>query len=207
MHQRIPNDISSAAFFIVAALLLKDSDITLTDVGLNPTRLGVVELLKKMGGNIDVQLKEDIYEPSGDICVKFSQLQAIDVTSEDIPFVIDELPVLMIAAACANGRSSIRGAHELRYKETDRIHAMAQGLRTLGVSVDEFEDGIEIEGKVDFIGPNNLEEINSFHDHRVAMSFAVLGLRCKKGVSIISPECANISYPNFYQTLQSFTTS
>ena len=191
----IPADISSAAFFMVAASIVPGSNITLKHVGVNPTRTGIVDVLRQMGASIEYLKPRDIGgEPVADIKVKYVGLQGIDIDPAYVPLAIDEFPVLCIAAACANGITRISGAEELRHKESDRISAMAIGLRALGVELVEHKDGMEITG-----GALQGGEVDSFHDHRIAMSFAIAGAVASG--SVIIDQCENVatSFPNFVE--------
>jgi len=201
VQQMIPNDISSAAFFIVAALILDDSEIVLPNVGLNPTRMGIIKVLQSMGADIEVVITADDYEPIGTITARSSNLTGIDIDPDLIPFIIDELPILMIAASCASGTTTITGAQELRVKETDRIASMARGLTLLNIPITETEDGVIIDGVTNLEGGVT---IDSCHDHRTAMSFAILALKTEKGIDVVNPSCVEISYPNFFQTLEQY---
>ncbi len=191
----VPADISSATFFMVGAAISPESDITLTHVGINPTRIGVINILKLMGANITLT-NEKITggEPVADIRVQYSPLHGITIPEDQVPLAIDEFPALFIAAACAEGTTVLTGAEELRVKESDRIQAMADGLTTLGIDAKSTDDGIIIEGGL--IGSG---EVNSFDDHRIAMSFAIAGLRA--GGTIQINDCANVatSFPNFVE--------
>ena len=195
---RIPGDISSAAFLIVAALLLPDSDLIVKQVGLNPTRIGLIQILKSMGANINFEVTEDKGEPLGNIRVRSSRLEGRAVDQNLIPSLIDELPILMIAFALAEGTSVVRGAEELRVKETDRIHSMTVGLKAIGAKIHEGRDGCVIEGVKGFEGGS----VSSFGDHRTAMSFLIAGLRSKKGVVVQDTACIQTSYPNFEADLK-----
>lgn len=189
----VPADISSAAFFLVAASISPGSDLTLQHVGINPTRIGVINILKAMGADITLANERNIGgEPVADLRVRGSALQGISIAQDQIPLAIDEFPVLFVAAACANGITELRGAEELRVKESDRLEAMAVGLRSLGISVETFSDGIRIEG-----GTLTGGTVDSFTDHRIAMAFAVAGLRAQGAVTI--KDCANVatSFPGF----------
>ncbi len=189
----VPGDFSSAAFFIVAALLIPNSDLWIRRVGLNPTRIGLIEILKSMGANLKMEITEDHGEPVGNIHVKTSPLRGATVGKNLIPSLIDELPILMVAFALADGTSVIHGAEELRVKETDRIHSMAQGLKSIGGKVDERVDGCVIEGVPEFQGGT----VSSFDDHRTAMSFLIAGLKSKQGVLVQDTDCIQTSYPGF----------
>ncbi len=195
----VPGDFSSAAFFIIAALLVPNSNLWIKRVGLNPTRIGLIEVLKSMGANLKVEVTEDHGEPVGNIHVKTSQLKGVTVNQNLIPSLIDELPILMIAFALADGSSVIQGAEELRVKETDRIHSMAVGLKSIGAKIDERADGCVIEGVREFQGGT----ISSFGDHRTAMSFLIAGLKSKQGVVVKDIDCIQTSYPGFETDLQS----
>mgnify|MGYP000011754954 CR=1 FL=1 len=190
----VPADISSAAFFLVAASIAEDSDLTLRHVGMNPTRVGVINILKQMGASIEV-LNEKVIggEPVADLRVRSAVLKGIDIPEEQVPLAIDEFPVLFIAAACAEGRTVLRGAEELRVKESDRIQVMADGLAALGVETTVTPDGIIIDGGQE-IGGGTVE---SHGDHRISMSFAVASLRATGPIRI--NDCANVatSFPGF----------
>ena len=189
----VPADISSAAFFMVAAAISQSGEVKLRDVGINPTRTGILSLLNLMGVDIEISNRREIGgEPVGDITVRSSNIKAITVPKELVPLAIDEFPVFCVAAACAEGTTILRGAEELRVKESDRIESMALGLRNLGISVRTFSDGMEIEGGVIRGG-----QVDSYSDHRVAMAFAVSSVRANDKVLI--KNCANVgtSFPGF----------
>jgi 3-phosphoshikimate 1-carboxyvinyltransferase len=185
----VPNDPSSAFFFAVAAAITK-SRAVIKNVTLNPTRTEAYEILKKMGANIEFILKENKYELIGDIIVEGDNLKAVEV-GNNIPWLIDELPALSIAMAVADGKSEVKNAKELRIKETDRIKAVVKNLKNLGIEAEEFEDGYKITGSFPKSGT-----VNSFGDHRIAMSFAILGLLTP--IKIIDVDCINTSFPNFF---------
>lgn len=194
----VPSDISSATFFIVGAAIAPDSDITLKHVGVNPTRIGVINILKQMGA--DITLSNEAMtggEPVADIRVRYAPLQGIDIPVDQVPLAIDEFPAIFIAAACADGRTVLTGAEELRVKESDRIKAMADGLTTLGIDALATDDGMIIEG-----GTIGSGEVDSLGDHRIAMSFAIAGLQA--GGTVIIKDCANVatSFPNFVELAQ-----
>ena len=193
----IPADPSSAFFFAVAAAITK-SKVTLTNLTLNPTRIEAFKILEKMGANIEYNLKEDIYEPIGDIIVKGNSLNGIEV-DENIAWLIDEIPALAIAMAMANGKSIVKNAKELRVKESDRIEAVVSNLTKCGINAIEKEDGFEIIGSKDI----NEAVIKSYGDHRIAMSFAIMGLI--KDMKIEDTECINTSFPNFIKLLSQIT--
>lgn len=195
----IPGDLSSAAFFMVASALANSGEVTIKSVGINETRDGVIRILKLMGASIVFENKQFFgEEPVVDLTVKPSKLQGITIPEEWVSLAIDELPVLMVAAACASGKTILRGARELRFKESDRIKAMVIGLQKLGINVEEYEDGVAIEGG-EILGG----EVDAIGDHRVAMSFAIAGIIAKSSIYI--NDCANIktSFPDFV-SLMSF---
>jgi 3-phosphoshikimate 1-carboxyvinyltransferase len=194
----VPGDFSSAAFFIVAGLLgASAAGLLIQNVGLNPTRTGLLDILRSMGGNIETQNpRESGAEPVADLLVRKSALTAIRVPVELVPLAIDELPVLFIAAACATGETLVTGAEELRVKESDRIAAMSAGLQSLGVEHSVLPDGMRIEGRGE--GPAfSGGEIDSFGDHRIAMSFSVASLRAAKSISIRDVANVATSFPGF----------
>ncbi len=189
----IPADISSAAFFMVAASIVPGSDLTLEHVGINPTRTGVIDVLREMGADIAFLNERDIGgEPVADIRVRYVGLKGIDIDPKYVPLAIDEFPVLCIAAACADGVTTISEAEELRHKESDRISAMVEGLRALGVDLVEHKDGVEITG-----GKIHGGDVNSFHDHRIAMAFSVAGAVASESICIDRCENVATSFPNF----------
>ncbi|MDH1868533.1 bifunctional prephenate dehydrogenase/3-phosphoshikimate 1-carboxyvinyltransferase [Pseudomonas chengduensis] len=189
----VPADISSAAFFLVAASIAEGSELVLEHVGINPTRTGVIDILKLMGGDIALENQREVGgEPVADIRVRAAKLKGIDIPEDLVPLAIDEFPVLFVAAACAEGRTVLRGAEELRVKESDRIQVMADGLIALGVKAEPTPDGIIIEG-----GSIGGGEVWAHGDHRIAMSFSVASLRATAPIRI--HDCANVatSFPNF----------
>ena len=198
----VPSDISSAAFFMVAASIAPDSDITLEHVGLNPTRVGVINILKLMGANINVLNEREVGgEPVADIRIQSAELKGIDIPEDQVPLAIDEFPAIFIAAACAEGATILTGAEELRVKESDRIQVMVDGLQILGVNAKATKDGAVIEG----FGAQGLMgggEVVSHGDHRIAMSFAVASLRANQSIKIL--DCANVStsFPGFVELAQ-----
>ena len=195
----IPGDFSSSAFFIVAALISKNSDITLKEVGMNPSRIALLDKLIEMGGDIQV-LNHSSFgkEPVADVHVKSSTLNSCQVTSDDVPNLIDELPVLFIASSFAEGISSFNDIEELKHKESNRLKAMQDGLNKMKIK--NFLDGnvfcIKGMGK-DYKSPNFLAE--TFYDHRIAMSFAIAGLNSSSSIEIASPESINTSFPEFIE--------
>ena len=189
----VPSDISSAAFFLVGASIAPDSDVTLRHVGINPTRTGVIDILKMMGANIEVFNEKTVGgEPVADIRVRSAQLKGIDIPEELVPLAIDEFPVLFVAAACAEGQTRLTGAKELRVKESDRIQVMADGLKILGVDATPTEDGMIINQSE--IGGG---EVESHGDHRIAMAFSIAGLRANDTIIIKDCENVNTSFPEF----------
>lgn len=191
----VPADISSAAFFLVAASIAPDSQLLLEHVGINPTRTGVLDILKLMGADIELQNQREVGgEPVADIRVRSARLKGIEIPQHLVPLAIDEFPVIFIAAACAEGRTILRGAEELRVKECDRIEVMADGLRTLGVQVETLPDGIIIDG-----GPMAGGEVWAHGDHRIAMSFSVASLRACQPIHIHDSQHVATSFPNFLQ--------
>lgn len=195
----VPGDISSAAFLMVAAALLPDAKLTLLNIGMNPTRTGIIEVLRAMGCSIQEKNVQSLHhEPRADLVIQSSPLSGIEIAGDLIPKVIDEIPILAIAATQAKGKTVVRDAKELRVKETDRITAVAKNLNAMGVKIEVFEDGFAIEG------PQKLKAavIESFHDHRIAMAFAIAGLVAKGKTRIRNAECAEISYPGFYEIIK-----
>lgn len=189
----VPSDISSAAFFLVGASIAPDSDVTLKHVGINPTRTGVIDILRLMGANIEVMNERSVGgEPVADLRVRSSQLKGIDIPEELVPLAIDEFPVLFVAAACAEGQTRLTGAKELRVKESDRIQVMADGLQILGVDAQPTEDGMIINGS-----PIGGGTVDSHGDHRIAMSFSIAGLRAGGTITIEDCENVNTSFPEF----------
>ncbi len=196
----ISGDFSSAAFFILAALISPNSDLLIKSVGINPTRTALLLALKKMGANISIENQSDVYEPCADIRIKYSRLKGIQLNPAIVPNLIDELPVLFIAAAIAKGKTKIRGAEELRNKESDRLEAMAKSLTSFGVKFKLFKDGIDIEGfGQENINPFKSAEIDSYGDHRIAMASIIGSLRSNGPCRI--KNCTNIStsFPGFIE--------
>ena len=193
----VPADISSAAFFLVAASIVPGSDLTLEHVGLNPTRTGVLEILKLMGADITVLNPREVGgEPVGDLRVRASALRGVEIPASLVPLAIDEFPVLFVAAACATGVTCVQGAEELRVKESDRIQSMVDGLSALGVQIEGTPDGAVIQGQ-GLDARFRSAEVQAHEDHRIAMALTVAGLRAPDGV--IVHDCANVatSFPNF----------
>jgi 3-phosphoshikimate 1-carboxyvinyltransferase len=194
----IPGDISSAAFFIVAALVIPNSEVLLKRVGVNPSRTGILEVLKKMGANIQLLNEYETWgEPVADILVKTSRLKGTKIEGELIPKTIDELPVLSVAASVAEGDTVIKDAKELRVKETDRIKAVASELKKFGAEVEEFDDGMRISGKDELKGC----DCQSFGDHRIAMSLIIAGLMASGKTVVEDTSCIGTSFPEFKDKL------
>ncbi len=197
----IPGDISSAAFFIAAGLITNNSEILLKKVGINPTRSGILDVLNKMKAEIEIIDKREVSgEPIADIQIKSTDLKATTVEGEVIPRLIDEIPIIAVLATQAQGKTIIRDAEELRVKETDRISAMVTELKKLGADIKELKDGMIINGPTKLKGNVNVE---SYNDHRVAMSLAIAGLLCENKVNIKNSQCIKTSFPDFFELLQS----
>ena len=190
----VPADISSATFFLVAASIAPGSDMLLTHVGINPTRIGVLNILSLMGADLTLENEREVGgEPVADIRVRHASLRGIEIPTDQVPLAIDEFPALFIAAACAEGRTVLRGAEELRVKESDRIAAMAEGLDALGVTNEVLEDGIIIEGG----GAIGGGEIHTHMDHRIAMAFSIAALRAEAEIRVLDCDHVATSFPGF----------
>lgn len=199
----VPGDFSSAAFLMGAAMLVKGSEIRLKGVGLNPLRTGLLTVFRKMGADFGVENEREISgEPVGDVVCRYSELKGIDVGGDEIPSMVDEFPILCALAAKAEGVTNIRGAGELRVKESDRIAAMARGLRAMGSEVEEYPDGLSIKGLESLSGA----EIHSGGDHRIAMAFSVLALAAEGKTVIEDSEAVDVSFPGFYVILKGVTS-
>jgi len=197
----VPGDFSSAAFWLVAAAAKSRSRVMIKDVGLNPSRTGLLSALVRMRATIrEVIESDDSGEPWGTLDVTASALEGTTVRGSEIPNLIDEIPILAVAAALAQGQTSIRDAAELRVKETDRIEAVVRNLQLMGVTVTEYEDGLVVEGGARLKGAR----VNSYGDHRIAMAFAILGLFASGETIVEDVECVNTSYPGFHERLQAF---
>ena len=200
---QVPCDISGAAFWLVAGAAHPNARITVQGVGINPSRTGVLDVLREMGANIRMEnVQEKGNEPSADLVVESSDLRGVEISGDIIPRVIDELPVLAVAASQATGQTIIRDAAELRVKESDRISATAVGLNALGAKIRETEDGMMIEGGSKLAGA----EVESHGDHRIAMSMAVAGLIADGATTIGESEAADVSYPTFWGELDDART-
>lgn len=193
----VPGDISSAAFWLVAAAALPGSDLLIKDVGLNPTRTAVLNVIARMGAHLREIPHDSHGEPIGHLHIRGRQLQGTTILPEEVPNLIDEIPVIAVAAALAKGTTTIRNAHELRVKETDRISTVVKNLRAMGGEVTEFEDGMEIKGGLPLHGV----ELDSYGDHRIAMAFAIAGLFASGETVIHNTDCINTSYPGFARHL------
>ncbi|MCK9171887.1 MAG: 3-phosphoshikimate 1-carboxyvinyltransferase [Desulfuromonas thiophila] len=194
----VPGDISSAAFFLVAALIVPGSELLIRQVGVNPTRTGILDILRAMGGDIRCLDERELGgEPVADLLVRSSTLKGIEIGGALVPRAIDEFPVVSVAAACAEGTTVVRDARELRVKETDRIAAMASVLQTLGVTVTTADDGMTVCGQETFQGG----QVDSCGDHRIAMSAAIAGLRAGTALTIRDTACTETSFPGFWPLL------
>ena len=201
----IVGDISSAAFFITAGLIIPNSDIIIKNVGLNPTRSGIIDIVTRMNGNIEI-INETIEsgEPVGDIRIQYSEnLKGCTIQKEDIPKLIDELPIIAVLASQAEGKTIVKNAEDLRNKESDRIKCLVSELKKIGVDITETPDGFIINGKTKIKGENIILE--SFHDHRLAMSFYIAGLIAESEIGINGFEWTNISFPEFEKLFYELT--
>ena len=202
MDVHVPGDISSAAFWMVLAACHPDARLRISRVGINPTRTGVIDVLKEMGARMTLDnIHEDAGEPSADVVVESSELRAMEIGGDLIPRVIDEIPILALAAACAEGRTVIRDAHELRVKESDRIAATVEGLRRMGASVEERTDGMVVNGGATLEGADVL----GHGDHRIAMTMGIAGAIAAGRTSVAGAEAAFVSYPGFWDVLSAVT--
>ncbi|WP_223375764.1 3-phosphoshikimate 1-carboxyvinyltransferase [Schnuerera sp. xch1] len=194
----VPGDISSAAYFIVAASLIKDSNLIIRNVSINPTRIGIIHVLKKMKADIKILNKRILNnEPIGDIQVKYSPLVGANIEGEIIGTLIDEIPIIAVAASLAEGTTVIKNAEELKYKESNRISSISKELNKMGANIVELHDGMIIEGKRNLVAAT----LNSYNDHRIAMALSIAALRAEGQTRIRDFECIDVSYPNFYNTL------
>lgn len=200
----VPSDFSSAAFFIVAAIIVPNSDIIIRGVGVNPTRIGLLNVLRAVGADIKLENERVLSgEPIADIhCRSVDNLEALKIDKELMPSLIDEFPILCVLASQAKGISEIRGAEELRVKESDRIKAMVTELRKMGVEIEEYPDGVQIKGEAHLRG----SEVESYGDHRIAMSLSIAGLIAIGETAIGNPKCVDISFPDFYEKLKILTS-
>lgn len=199
----VPGDISSAAFFLVAAAIIPDAVVTLRNVGLNETRTGIIDVMKEMGANITVKKYNSTQlEPRGDITVKYSSLQGVEISGKIIPRLIDELPIIALLATQAEGPTIIKDAEELKVKETNRIDAVVKELQKLGANIESSEDGMVIKGKTQLKGG---QTVTSYGDHRIGMMLAIASLICQEPVYLEKAQCINISYPQFFSHLDALT--
>jgi len=194
----IPGDISSAAFFMAGACMLRGSEVTIKDVGLNETRTGFLDVLLRMGADITILNRKETVEPYGDIRVKYAPLKATVIEKGEVPLLIDEIPILSVLASKADGTTIIKGVSELRVKETDRIMSMTENLKSMGVEIKSIGDDLSIEGN-----NKRLEEgtLKSFKDHRTAMSMAIASLSASSECEIKDADCINTSFPDFFKLL------
>jgi 3-phosphoshikimate 1-carboxyvinyltransferase len=202
----IPADFSSAAFFIVLGLILKNSTIIVKDVNINPTRTGLLRVLQRMGADIIIRNKKDEYEPLADICVASSRLQGTIVEPWEIPLMIDEVPILCVAASFAKGVTEIRGVNELRVKETDRVYSMLKNLSSSGVNI--VEDTCGVHGKIVINGDGKYKagRFRSYSDHRTAMSMIIFAMALAGQSEIDDTACISKSFPNFMTLIKSLHT-
>lgn len=199
----VPGDPSTAAFWVGTASIIPNSKIEMHNISLNPTRTGFLEVLKRMGARIRTEITSHHPEPVGSIYVETGSLIGTTVTREEIPSLIDEIPLLAVIATQAKGSTLVQGAEELRVKESDRLEAVATNLRAMGCEIEVFPDGFKIEGTQKLTG----SVLQTFHDHRIAMAFSVAGLVADGTTTIENAECASISYPGFYETLSELTAT
>ena len=196
----VPGDISSAAFFLVAGAVIPDSEIVLKNVGLNPTRTGIIEVMKKMGADLEiVQNEETSFEPFGDLIIKTSSLKGTVIEGDLIPKLIDEIPIIALLATQAEGTTIIKDAEELKVKETNRIDTVVNELKKLGARIEATEDGMIIYGKSVLSGGT----VSSHGDHRIGMMLAIAALLCENEAELVNPEAISVSYPNFFAHLNS----
>ena len=194
----VPGDISSAAYFIAAALMIPGSKILLKNVGINPTRSGIITVCKSMGGKIElINQRNDGYEPTADLLIQSSDLHGCVIGGGMIPTLIDEIPIIAVLASFASGITMIKDAQELKVKESNRLDIMVKELQAMGVNVEGTDDGMIIQGG----NPMNGTEIESYLDHRIAMAFSIAGLVCEGETTIKHSNCIDISYPGFYKDL------
>lgn len=199
----VPGDFSSAAFFLVGALLIDNSDLTIKNVGINPTRTGLLQVLQEMGAGIKIENMRHVSgEPVADLyCTGRKRLKALSITKEQIPSMIDEFPIFCVAATQAEGVTTIRGAEELRVKESDRIKSMVSELRKMGIEIEEYPDGLSIKGSSSLKGA----VIESYNDHRIAMAMSIAGLVAEGVTTINGISSVNISFPEFFDIIRRLT--
>ena len=199
VSMQIPGDFSSGAFFICLSLCLPGSELILKNVSMNPTRIGLLKVLEQMGASFETKIIQEKPEPIGEISVKSCNLNNIEIPMNIVPNIIDEIPILSILATQANGHFMLRGAKELRIKESDRIVTIVNNLRNLGVEIEEYEDGFGLYGPQKIGGG----KVETHHDHRIAMAFTIAQLFTDEKIEIDHPECASVSFPDFYKILES----
>jgi 3-phosphoshikimate 1-carboxyvinyltransferase len=197
----VPGDPSTAAFWMAAAALIKKSSLRLSNISLNPTRTGFIEVLKRIGAVVETSVTQSSPEPIGAVSVRAGELRSFKIEKSEIPSLIDEIPLLAVLATQCHGVTEIRGAEELRVKESDRIESVAENLQAMGARVQTYPDGFRIQGPQKLRGAS----IKTFHDHRIAMAFSVAGLVAEGETYIENAECASVSYPNFYRDLKLLT--
>ncbi len=195
----VPRDFSAAAFFLVAGAIIPNSEIRMRSVGINTSRSALLDVLRVMGADILIENERThAGEPIADLTVKSSKLRGVKINGDIIPILIDEIPILAVAAAFAEGTTEIREAEELRVKETDRIDAMVKNLRLLGAEVEEFQDGMTITGGKPLKGAT----VHSYDDHRIAMAMGIAALGATGDTTIEEAQCASVSFPEFFQTIK-----
>ncbi len=197
-HIEVPGDISHAAFLLAAAALSPTGEATVRGVGLNPGRTGLLEVLRRMGAYVELWVQRELPEPSGNVTVRGDGLVGVDISGDEIPALIDELPVIAALALCARGVTTVRGASELRVKETDRIAALRRMAEAVGGLFEELPDGFRIEGQDHLRGG----VVDSLGDHRIAMAGALLSLRCLHGVEVEGADAASVSFPGFFDLFE-----
>jgi 3-phosphoshikimate 1-carboxyvinyltransferase len=197
----VPGDPSTAAFWIAAATIVPGSEIELRNILLNPTRIGFIDVLRRMGANIEMHVEQAEPEPVGTLRVRSAQLHSATITGDEVPAMVDEVPLVAVLATYAQGTTAIRGAEELRVKESDRIETVAQNLRAMGARVETLADGFVIDGPQRLHGAR----IETHGDHRMAMAFSIAALGAGGVTEIQGAECASVSYPKFYETLAELT--
>jgi len=196
----LPGDFSAAAFILVATSILGTAQVHLPKIGLNPSRTGLLDVLQRMGAKIKIEnVSSSEIEPFGDLTVERSQLNGISITGDQIPNIIDEIPIIAVAGAFAKGITTVRDAEELRHKECDRIDAIVNNLKILGAEIEEFEDGFAITGGTPLKG----NTVSSYHDHRIAMAMAIAGLASEGTTTIQDADATSVSFPQFWETLDS----
>ena len=193
----VPGDISAASFWMAAATITPGASVEFDYVGLNQTRMGFLNLLRKMGADVEWNITSENPEPCGRLRVSSASIKGVEVTSDEVPYLIDEIPLVAVLGVCAHGVTKVTGAGELRFKESNRIDAITRNLKAMGAEIEVFDDGFEIAGPQDLRGG----QVDSMGDHRIAMAFSVLGLRAKGETEISNAECVETSYPDFYEVL------